>query len=106
MSTTTPRRRRRPRRRIQASASARGYGHAHQKLRRALLAVMAPGQPCPRCGQPMWPWQRIDLGHTDGKTAYQGLEHASCNRSAGAAYGNRLRSAAAQNGTARRSRRW
>ena len=78
-------RRRRTRVRVQASASARGYGYAHQKLRAILIAAWQPGDPCSRCGQPMWgPPRRIHLGHTDDKTAYRGLEHERCNTADGA----------------------
>lgn len=84
---------RRPRIRVQASASARGYGYQHQKLRAALLAAWQPGDPCTRCGHPMWgPPRSIHLGHTDDKQAYRGLEHAHCNTSDGASRGNRARS--------------
>lgn len=81
--------------------TARGYGAAHQKLAARLLAQWHPGQPCARCGQPMWQrWTRtpagrrvsaIELGHTDDRTAYTGLEHAHCNRSAGAIKRNATR---------------
>ena len=96
MATSPPRltvRRRRTRRhRVQASASARGYGHAHQQLRKALIAAWTPGDPCSRCGQPMWgPPRRIHLGHNDDKTAYCGLEHERCNTSDGATRGNAQR---------------
>jgi hypothetical protein len=68
----------------------RGYGTQHQRLRRQLLARWRPGDPCARCGQPMlhrWLVQpggrrvsAIDLGHTDDRTGYTGLEHRACNR--------------------------
>jgi hypothetical protein len=94
-----------------ASTTAKGYGWQHQKLRAALLRALVPGSPCPRCNQPMWPGiQALDLGHEDGsgKTRYVGLEHATCNRVAGAKFGNRLRG---RDGTItrqreRRRRRW
>jgi hypothetical protein len=73
-----------------ASTTAKGYGWQHQKLRAALLRALVPGSPCPRCNQPMWPGiQALDLGHEDGsgKTRYVGLEHATCNRVAGAKFG-------------------
>ena len=85
-------RRRRPRKRAQASAAARGYGYAHQKLRAALLAQWQPGDPCTRCGGPMWgPPRLIHLGHTDDKLSYRGLEHEHCSTSDGATRGNRMR---------------
>jgi hypothetical protein len=64
------------------------YTYAHQQLRKHLLAQLAadPGQPCARCGRPMFVWMALDLGHTDGDPSrYHGLEHARCNRKAGQA---------------------
>jgi hypothetical protein len=85
-------------------AKAGGYGYQHTKIRRAFLAVWIPGDPCIRCGLPMWgPASKINLGHNDDRSAYLGLEHESCNKSDGAKRGNALRS-----GTdgVRRSRKW
>lgn len=75
--------------------SERGYGAAHVALRARLLKAWKPGQPCARCGQPMWHrWttdkagrkvSAIDLGHTDDRRAYTGLEHRACNRRDGQA---------------------
>jgi hypothetical protein len=89
--------------RTQASPAARGYGPQHRALRKRLLEQWQPGDPCARCGQPMlYRWQyvngkqvsAIDLGHLDGdKSQYTGLEHAACNRAAGARQTNRLRRA-------------
>jgi hypothetical protein len=96
-----------------ATTTERQYGWQHQQLRKALLAVYHPAQPCPRCGQPLGPdpsW--IDLGHVEGsgKTAYEGLVHARCNRSGGAKYGNLLRgrdgSKTRQRQRRRRGRGW
>ena len=76
--------------RYQGSSTARGYGSEHQRLRRQLLARWRPGDPCARCGQPMlYRWlvqpdgrrvSAIDLGHTDDRRGYTGLEHRACNR--------------------------
>jgi len=94
--------------RMQASPTARGYGPAHRQLRARLLSAWQPGDPCARCGKPMWyRWmldQRgrkvsaIDLGHLDGsgKTQHAGLEHRQCNRGAGARITNRIRRARRQ----------
>ena len=91
------------------SAAERGYHYRHRKLVTAARAAWRPGQPCARCGQPIWQLSRVlpngkteslvDLGHVDGsgKTMYQGLEHRHCSRSAGARMGNRMRG---------RQRRW
>ncbi|MFD1656984.1 hypothetical protein ACFSL4_01720 [Streptomyces caeni] len=65
------------------STTAAGYGYAHQALRRALLAD-AYGKHCPRCDLPMLPGQSLDLDHTDDRSGYNGMAHASCNRAAGA----------------------
>ncbi len=62
-----------------ASTSQRGYGAAHQRLRARLLPL-AYGRPCPRCGRPMLRGQAVDLGHTDDRSGYQGMEHRLCNR--------------------------
>ena len=74
------------------STTARGYGWPHQRLKARLLATWRPGQPCVRCGRPMWDPATIDLGHTADRSAYTGLEHAACNRADGARRGNRQRS--------------
>jgi hypothetical protein len=68
------------------------YAGPHQAIRRALLPD-AYGRPCPRCGFPMLPGQALDLGHTDDRAAYSGIEHARCNRQAGARLGNARRRA-------------
>jgi hypothetical protein len=80
--------------------TARGYGRPHQAEQKRRLAAWWPGDPCARCGQPMWQrWMivkgrrvsAIHLGHTPDRTAYTGLEHAHCNLSEGATRGNRMR---------------
>lgn len=73
----------RPRRSSAASADA--SSGPHKTLRRRLLAALAqrPGQPCARCGQPMYASQLLDLDHTDDRSGYLGLSHRSCNRRAG-----------------------
>jgi hypothetical protein len=71
------------------------YTSEQKTLRRALLAVYAPTDPCWRCGRPLGPDPSlIDLGHRDDRSGYAGLEHSKCNREAGARLGNRRRRAA------------
>jgi len=55
---------------------------AHKRARKLALADLArrPGQPCARCGQPMYVSQLLDLDHTDDRAGYLGLSHRSCNR--------------------------
>lgn len=66
------------------STAARGYDKAHERGRRQALANLTDGDPCARCGQPMYRDQALDYDHTDDRTGYLGLSHASpCNRGAG-----------------------
>ena len=63
----------------------RGYGANHKRTR-ALWAqrLKTLGTlPCARCGKPITNGEPWDLGHTDNRAAYQGPEHAHCNRRAG-----------------------
>ncbi len=81
------------------------YTAEERPQRKVLQANRPNGQPCPRCGYPMLPGQRLDTGHVIDKVmggANLGLrwEHARCGRSAGATVGNGLRQAP------RRSRAW
>jgi len=69
------------------SPRQRGYDSAHRARRRRALAYMPEGHPCPRCGQPMYRHQQLDLDHTDTREGYLGLSHARCNRAAGGAQG-------------------
>ncbi len=66
------------------SRAARGGTNtgAHKALRKRLVADLArrPGQPCARCGRPMYVSQLLDLDHTDDRTGYLGLSHRACNR--------------------------
>jgi 5-methylcytosine-specific restriction endonuclease McrA len=78
------------------STTARGLGAFHQADKKRLLAAHRDGDPCWRCGQPMYKTQALErdhltaraLGGTDGHAV---LAHARCNRSAGAKLGNRMR---------------
>jgi hypothetical protein len=88
-----------------ASTTERGYGYRHQMLRRALLPF-AYGRSCPKCGELMLPGQKLDLGHNDDRTAYTGMEHATCNRRDGAAKTNAIRRGEAQPQSRSVSRPW
>lgn len=90
------------------------YGGDHQAERARRLRVLAASgpRPCRRCGRPMLHpdhcprahprgpcfYCHLDLGHPAGSPVILGgtghgrdLEHARCNRQAGARLGNRLR---------------
>lgn len=77
------------------TTTQRGYGYDHQQARTAALTHLAshPGQPCTRCGQPMYIDEAmyLDLDHTDDRTTYRGLAHRSCNRRAGQAVAQQRR---------------
>jgi hypothetical protein len=79
------------------------YDASHRRRREQLLP-RAYGTPCPRCGRKMLRGEDLDLGHSEDvalNPAAKGdrIEHAKCNREAGAILGNALR-------TLRPSRRW
>ena len=68
------------------------YDATHDAVRKALLAVASPTDPCVRCGRPLGPDpSQIDLGHRDDGAGWSGLEHARCNRQAGGRKGSRRR---------------
>jgi hypothetical protein len=71
----------------------RRYGAAHQAARAAGIGA-AYDSPCCRCGKPLQPGEPVHLDHHDDGQGYRGWSHESCNTSAGAARGNRLRAAA------------
>lgn len=68
-----------------------------QAQRRKQLLPYAIGTDCPLCGLPMYEGQSLDLDHSvpvalgGGAEPGDRMAHASCNRSAGATLGNRLR---------------
>lgn len=68
----------------------RGYGAEHVAIRAALLPE-AYGTRCTHCSDYMWPHQELHLDHTEDRTAYRGIVHASCNASEGARRGNAAR---------------
>ena len=72
------------------TTTARGYGAAHQRARRDALKALQDGDPCSRCGRPMYRGQDLDLDHTDDRTGYRGLAHRRCNQIAGAKKGGRI----------------
>jgi hypothetical protein len=90
------------------------YGRPHMRRKRIALEAMTPGEPCPGCRRPMWHWQRLDYDHIDplvlggDPDGPKRLMHATCNRSRGAALGNRLRGRAIARRPRRRPRieRW
>ena len=81
---------------MRLTTTQRGLGHPHQRDRRRQLAGLRDGQPCPRCGHPMYRWQYLDLDHVipralGGTGGPAVLTHRYCNRSVGAKMGNRMR---------------
>lgn len=84
--------------RAQALMAAPQYDTEHRRLRRALIAMLAVSGPwpCPRCGEDMFAWQRLDLGHAvdvrmGGFGGPRRLEHSRCNRSAGGQLATQIR---------------
>jgi hypothetical protein len=81
--------------RWQGTTTQRGLGAPHVRDKKRLKAQLQDGEPCWRCGQPMYQWQELDRDHVIDR-ALGGMEgpavlaHASCNRSAGAKLGNQM----------------
>ena len=79
--------------------AALAYSGAWQRLRKASYqSGIWIGQLCPRCLEPMWPGQRLHLGHVVDVAAggFGGpvrWEHARCNEAAGARAGSARRKA-------------
>jgi hypothetical protein len=102
------------------TTAERGYGAEHAAEARRLKAAMRDGDPCCRCGGPMYRWQlKLDRNDIDGIDAdHHGqaralggrlpdaLAHRRCNRRAGARLGNRLRGAARRPRRARELPEW
>lgn len=70
------------------------YGREHEETKARLLPD-AYNTPCPRCGKIMLRGQDLDLGHSvdlavDPNAKGDQIEHASCNRSAGAKLGGKV----------------
>lgn len=81
--------------RYRGTTTGRGLGAEHVADKKRLLALHHDGDPCWRCGQPMYKSQKLDRGHLidrvlGGTHGPAVLEHAACNRSAGAKLGNQL----------------
>jgi 5-methylcytosine-specific restriction endonuclease McrA len=99
--------------RWRGTTTQRGLGHTHQKARAAAVIALQDGQPCPRCGRPMWRSQAryLDLDHIiprsmGGTGGPAVLAHRWCNRAAGARITNqKRRTVTARQGTPQ-SRRW
>lgn len=95
------------------TTTERGYDGEHQRAARRLKAELVDGDPCCRCGGPMYRAQLdvdrndidgIDADHFERARALGGalpdaLAHRRCNRRAGAVLGNQMRGA-----TGRRAR--
>jgi|SRR5216684_155039 len=82
--------------RYRGTTAQRGLGTAHIADKKRLLAMHRDGDPCWRCGQPMYKWQSLDRDHLVDRAlgGAQGpavLAHTACNRAAGARLGNQLR---------------
>ena len=87
------------------TTTQRGLGNEHTKRRKQLPDPT--GQPCPLCGNPMWPGQtptgktgrmlsNLDADHETpralgGHNSPLRWTHRTCNRTAGAHLGNNLR---------------
>lgn len=65
------------------SSGKRGYGRPHARLRAELLPL-AYGTPCHFCGDLMKEGQDLHLDHTEDRSGYRGMTHASCNLRDGA----------------------
>lgn len=81
--------------RYRGTTAQRGLGASHVADLKRLKAMHRDGDPCWRCGKPMYKWQALErdhiidraLGGADGPAV---LAHMACNRAAGARLGNRL----------------
>jgi hypothetical protein len=71
--------------RARGTRQQRGYDAAHDQLRGLLVATYDPAEACSRCLRPLGPVAALlDLGHTDDRAGWQGLQHQACNRSGSA----------------------
>lgn len=75
---------------------AKQYYRGHEQWKKE--HPLREGTPCPRCGNPMYKQQKLDVGHVvdaalGGAYGPRRYEHTSCNRSAGAQLGQRIKRA-------------
>jgi hypothetical protein len=72
---------------VRLTTTQRGLGYDHQLDRKRRLAALRDGDPCPRCGGPMFRGQYLDLddfpGRIFGGPQVKLLAHRYCNRRAG-----------------------
>ena len=86
----------------------RGYDGEHERLRARWAPLVAAGQVdchaarCLRWSRRILPGAAWDLGHTPDRSGWTGPEHPACNRSEGAARGNRRRGSMRQSPVKRR----
>lgn len=81
--------------RYRGTTAERGLGALHVADKKRLMALHRDGDPCWRCGKPMYKSQGLERDHmvdrarggTDGPAV---LAHMACNRAAGARLGNQL----------------
>lgn len=77
------------------TTAQRGLDGHHVTDKKRLLKLHHDGDPCWRCGQPMYKTQALDRDHVvdrvlGGAQGQAVLAHAACNRGAGATMGNQL----------------
>ena len=81
---------------VRLTTTQRDLGWDHQLDRKRQLAQLRDGDPCPRCGLPMYRSQKLELDHFPGRVfggpQVRLLSHEFCNRRAG----SRQREAAKQ----------
>lgn len=69
-------------------ARAARYDAAHRALRKRLKVEVDAGRAtCWRCGNPITPGSKWELGHNDAGTEHRGPEHFKCNRRSAARKG-------------------
>jgi 5-methylcytosine-specific restriction endonuclease McrA len=81
--------------RYRGTTAERGLGAPHVADKKRLMALHRDGDPCWRCGKPMFKAQGLHRGHIidralGGAEGPAALEHPWCNLQAGARLGNKL----------------